>query len=100
MSNVVFSCHRCGSRIPLAVGEKVERKDDCDDCGASLRCCRNCRFFDTSRSGQCSESQAELVSDKEKSNFCDYYEPRTAIDLVGKKSGQHDAKKAFDDLFR
>jgi len=100
MSNVVFACHQCGSRVSLALTEKVERKDDCTGCGASLRCCSNCRFFDTSRSNQCAENQAELVSDKQKANFCDYFEPRTVIDLVGKRAGQDDGKKAFDDLFK
>ncbi len=100
MSNVVFSCHSCGNPIPLGLGEKVFRRDACTKCDADLHCCRNCRFFDTTRNNECAEPQAERVVDKSASNFCDYFEPRTRIDLIGKKAGGSDAKKAFDDLFR
>ncbi len=80
-------------------GDKVSRRDECSGCGADLRCCRNCRYFDPSKNNQCAEPSADWVSDKEIPNFCDWFEPRTTVDLVGRKSGTQDAKKAFDDLF-
>ncbi len=101
MSNVVFSCHSCGNPVPLGLGEKVHRRDECSQCGADLHCCRNCRFFDPTRNNECAETQAERVVDKGASNFCEYFEPRTKVDLVGRKAGGGDgAKKSFDDLFK
>ena len=100
MSNVVFGCHSCGETIALALGDAVGRQDVCARCDSDLHCCRNCRFFDPAKSNQCSEPQAEWVSDKERANFCGYFEPRTKIDLVRKGGGSTDVRKKFDDLFR
>jgi hypothetical protein len=101
MNNVVLNCHHCGMTVPLRPGDKIGRARSCDRCGADLHCCRCCRFFDTSKNNQCAEPQAEWVSDKEKSNFCDYFEPRTTIDLVRRSgSSEQDARKKFDSLFK
>lgn len=101
MANVVFRCHSCGAAIPLGQGDKIVRRDECPGCGADLKCCRNCRSFDSGRHNQCADSAAEWVSDKESRNFCDLFEPRTTVDLVGGSAKkQADPRKAFDDLFR
>jgi hypothetical protein len=101
MNSVALNCQRCGAQLKSPAGIKIQRRDTCDSCGADLHCCRNCRFFDPAKSKQCAEPQAELVSDKEKSNFCDYFEPRTTIDLVNRsQAGPEDARKKFDSLFK
>ena len=38
--------------------------------------CLNCKFHDRHANRECLESQAEIVKDKEKSNFCDWFDPR------------------------
>jgi hypothetical protein len=58
--------------LPLPVG----RSADCPQCRAELRVCRLCAFFDQRASNQCREPQAELVREKERANFCDYFKPR------------------------
>ncbi len=82
--------------------EKVQRLDTCANCGADLHSCVHCRYFDPGRSNECSESQAEPVRDKERSNFCGYFEPRTSVDLTarGGRNRTTDARAAFHDLFR
>jgi hypothetical protein len=101
MNNVVLNCHSCGAQFKLAPGDKVARQDTCRSCNADLHCCRNCRHFDPAKNNQCAEPQAEWVSEKERANFCDFFEPRTTIDLVRRtSSGPADAKKSFDDLFK
>lgn len=99
MSDTVFRCHSCGATIELLSGETVSRRAECPKCAADVKCCLNCKFFDTSRSNQCAESQADFVSDKQTANFCDWFTPRTTVDLIGNKNDGADAKKAFDDLF-
>tara|TARA_Y100001970_G_scaffold125403_1_gene155155 strand:+ start:213 stop:482 length:270 start_codon:yes stop_codon:yes gene_type:complete len=37
--------------------------------------CLNCKFWDLDYSNQCRENQAELVREKDKANFCEYYKP-------------------------
>jgi len=99
MSDVVFRCHSCGGAIELIAGESVSRRAECGKCTADVHCCLNCKYFDTSRSNQCAESQADWVSDKQTANFCDWFSPRTTVDLVGRRDDAPDAKRAFDDLF-
>jgi len=90
-------CHACKKEITGEV--KVGRREACPSCGADLRCCLNCLFYDPAVSKQCRETIAELVKAKEKANFCDYFvfvQDRVAApDAGGAK-----ARKALDDLFR
>ena len=41
-----------------------------------MHCCRNCRFYDPAYHNQCREPQAERQVDKERGNFCEYFDPR------------------------
>jgi hypothetical protein len=100
MSDVVFSCHSCGATVPLEFGEIISRRQECARCGADLHCCRNCRFFDPARNNECAEPQSDRVVDKAASNFCDYFEVRTKVDLAGRRAGGESSKKRFDDLFK
>ncbi|MEW5807585.1 MAG: hypothetical protein AB1756_09610 [Acidobacteriota bacterium] len=91
----MFRCFHCGSDIELQ--EKFSRSDVCRRCGSAIRCCRNCRFYDRPSHNQCLEPAAEWVSDKERSNFCEYFEPsvRTHANLRSEE-----AKKKWDSLFK
>jgi hypothetical protein len=101
MANVVLNCHSCGAQIKLLPSQKIQRSGTCRQCDADLHCCRNCRFFDPGKNNQCAEPQAEWVSEKGRANFCDYFEPRTTIDLVNRSgSTPDDARKSFDALFK
>lgn len=100
MANAVMSCHNCGASVELAPQEKIRRNDECRQCSMDLHVCRNCRFFDPGRHNQCAEPQAEWVADKEKANFCDYFEPALAAQQRNRGGGAQDARKRFDDLFR
>lgn len=91
------SCHACNKEIAGSL--KVGRKDACPSCGADLRCCLNCLFHDPAVSKQCRETAADLVKEKRKANFCDYFvfkEDRVASpEIEGAK-----ARQALDDLFK
>ncbi len=91
------TCHACKKELSAEV--KVGRKDACPSCGADLRCCLNCMFFDRTVSKQCRETVTELVREKEKANFCDYFvfmENR----IAAADAGSLQARKALDDLFK
>ncbi len=66
------NCHSCGQAIEAR--ERIRRADECLQCGRDLHCCRNCRHFDPALHNQCREVVAEWVSDKERANFCDYFD--------------------------
>jgi len=50
------------------------RDAECEKCGADLRACRNCRHHDPRASNECRETEAELVTEKNRRNFCEYFE--------------------------
>jgi len=95
---VMRTCQSCKAILSSEV--KVARKDMCPSCGADLRCCLNCRFYDRAASKQCRETVSELVREKEKANFCDYFvfsEDRTPSPDSGSKEA---ARKSLDGLFK
>lgn len=58
-----------------------------------------CRHYDISVPGQCREDDAEDVFEKERLNFCEWFEPsETAFDPVAKAEADK-AKQSLDALF-
>lgn len=64
-------CHRCQHEIISK--DRIGRRDTCPGCGADLRCCLNCAFYDTHYANACREPNADPVIDKEVGNFCDFF---------------------------
>jgi hypothetical protein len=92
------ACHHCGRELRLAA--KVPRTDGCPHCYSDLKCCLNCRLHDRGANNQCREPQAEWVTDKDKSNFCEFFEFRESASPAGAASaGGPSARDAFDSLF-
>ncbi len=85
MTESKVSCQHCGA---VAVYEGLlPRGAVCEECAAELRCCLNCRFYDTSAYNDCGEPSAERVVDKAKANFCDYFAaPPVAVGAAGGQS--------------
>ncbi len=67
------SCFSCGQKNP--VSERVGRRDECFKCHTDLHVCKNCRFYDPSAYNECREPSADVMREKETSNFCDFFEP-------------------------
>ncbi len=93
-------CWKCG--IDNKVENPVSRSAVCENCGADLRCCKNCSFYTPGSHYDCRENIDELIIDKERANFCDYF--RYSLNKDGaKKSAEskkaEDARKAFNNLF-
>ncbi len=69
-----LDCWKCGAPLDEVV-LPVGRTDYCRACRAEVHVCRMCRFYDLSKAKQCAEPIAEPVLDKERANFCGYFEP-------------------------
>ncbi|MFQ5633165.1 MAG: hypothetical protein ACE5I1_30730 [bacterium] len=67
-------CFHCKKEI--AEGTKIFRQSVCENCGSYLRCCLNCKNHDPVAYNQCREPMAEIVKEKDKANFCDYFDPK------------------------
>lgn len=96
-----MDCWNCGTTLKLSIPRKVLRSEFCTQCENDSHVCKNCRFYDLSYYNDCIETQAEWVKDKEKANYCDYFEPSTRIETRAEiKSSLEKTKTAFDQLFK
>lgn len=80
---VTVACFSCG--LTNAPGDRVGRRDECSQCGADLHVCKNCRFYDPQAYNECKETSADVVREKERSNFCDFFEPGDGTHEASKK---------------
>ena len=98
-----WQCQHCGAPVTIAV--PVPRDAECGSCRHDLRCCRNCRHYDTGYNNACKETEAEPVADKERRNFCEYFEFIPASFAGGAGTGANrtradDARARLDALFK
>jgi len=96
-------CHHCGTELRFS--GPPGRTQGCTKCHSDLKCCLNCGLFDPSASQQCREPQVELVGEKAKANFCEFFVFRetSALGRPGASEGavtEDRARSAFDALFR
>ncbi len=91
-------CYACLKEFEIRL--PVGRQDECPHCGADLHCCLNCAFYAAGAHNQCRESQAERVTEKGRSNFCDYFVFRDAAAKVREKEDQDTARSKLEALFK
>ena len=89
-------CHFCGTKLDVHL--EVHRATTCGSCGKDLKICLNCRFYSKEAHNDCLESSAELVRDKDRSNFCDYFQFRDSADKSPAGANER-ARKDFMNLF-
>ncbi len=88
------SCYRC--RAEISFEGRVPREATCPSCHSDVHVCVNCRFYDRSAHNQCREPAAEFVRDKERTNFCEFFELAGSKAAAARSPG---GKAAFDSLF-
>ena len=91
-------CWKCGASledIPLPFGRSAE----CKSCGAELHVCRMCELYDPRVSQSCREPAAEEVVEKERSNFCEYFQARSDAYLPSDDAAARAARAELDALF-
>ena len=89
---ICFSCKR-----ELEVDPRPGRGETCPFCGADLKVCLNCRFYDEGSYNSCREPQAERVLDKDRANYCEYFQFRES---EGERAHGEDPLKRLEDLFK
>ena len=89
------NCWNCGAPLgPFDYG----RADTCKSCGRDTKVCKGCIYYDPDINNQCKETQADRVVDKERSNFCDWFKPKSGS---GSGAATRDAmKSAAEALFK
>ncbi len=94
---MIVTCYKCGE--VTSKDRKIWHLEVCENCNSYLHVCLNCKFYDPQASKQCREPEADKIADKDKSNYCEYFEPGKNKS-VGKQERAEDAKKKLDDLFK
>jgi hypothetical protein len=89
-------CWKCGATI---AENNIGRQDSCLNCGSATRCCKNCRHWDRACNNECREEQAGRQVDKEKGNFCEWFQPKHGGQSANGPT-KADLKNAADAIFK
>lgn len=95
MSGLALKCFNCGHEFPA--GFKPGRREECPKCHADVHVCRNCKNYDKNVYNECREPQADVVKERDRANFCDFFEFSGASGGVDK---QKDLLAAAEALFK
>lgn len=80
------------------------RRDQCEKCKTDFRCCHNCVHFDRAVAHQCRERRAEPVQEKDRANYCEYFDFARRVFIVSnneantkEEAARNELKKLFGD---
>ena len=91
-------CFKCGHIQSVLL--PIPRSAACPKCLSDLKSCKNCYHYRPGSNNSCLESQAELVSDKERKNFCSFFIPRDSSFKLDKNTAtSKNQKNKFNQLF-
>ena len=65
-------CWKCGTEYKSS--RAPGRLECCLGCNSDLRVCLNCVSYDERAAEKCKDRRADLVSDKNLSNYCEFFE--------------------------
>ncbi|QDK37725.1 hypothetical protein [Bdellovibrio sp. NC01] len=74
MDTAKLICFNCSKEIPVT--GLIGRRDECPHCRADVHVCKNCEHYDAKVYNECRETNADVVREKDRANFCDYFSPR------------------------
>lgn len=90
-------CWHCGRELSV---HYYGREESCPGCRKATRVCRNCRWYAPGRANDCAEPMAERVMEKERANFCSFFEPTSELKARGADVTGDDLRQAAEDLFK
>ena len=88
------NCFHC--KKELESGHRPGRGESCPKCGSDLKVCLNCKFYDSGAYNQCREPSAERVVEKDRANFCEFFELSNAPGMAP----DEDPLASLKDLFK
>lgn len=93
-------CYRCGESLER-LSLPLARLDACPACSVDLHVCRMCVYYQPTAPDGCTEEDADVVTEKARANFCDYFRPSPdAFDgtlLTGDRRARADLAALFGD---
>ncbi|MGZ3691505.1 MAG: hypothetical protein ACXVAX_08375 [Pseudobdellovibrio sp.] len=67
-------------------------------CRSDLHVCKNCEFYDPKSYNECREPSADVVREKERANYCDFFSARQSANSAQDEKAK--LKAAADALFK
>lgn len=58
----------------MSFSDSIGFREECPHCGQDAHVCKNCEFYDQGSYNDCRETSAEVVREKERANFCDFFQ--------------------------
>ena len=98
MGDGAYVCWNCGNALPELL-MPLSRRETCPSCEAEIHVCRMCVHFDRTVAKSCREPIAEEVRDKERANFCDYLELKSAAHDEAANAASKEARSELEALF-
>ena len=95
--DIIGRCWQCGRDLSKA---DYGREALCLGCGKATRVCRNCRHRAPGKPNDCREPMAEEVLNKERANFCEFFDPGDRHAGVPKTTSAAELLKRANDLFK
>lgn len=87
-------CFHC--KRELDSSSRPGRGDACPGCGSDVKVCLNCRFYERGAYNDCREPSAERVVNKDRANFCEFFEFGSGTG----SASQEDPLKKLKELFK
>jgi hypothetical protein len=79
----------------LSFTGNIGRREECPHCRADVHVCKNCNFYDPKAYNECRETSADVVREKDRANFCDYFVARTGANPMDKAAALRAAAEAL-----
>jgi hypothetical protein len=89
-------CFSCGTATKYE--GPLGRREECPKCRADLHSCKNCQHYDAKAYNECREPSADVVREKDRANFCDFFAPGSGGASAGKSKA--DLLAAAEALFK
>lgn len=93
MEAICFHCRKTNSSQG-----KIGFRDECLHCQTDLHVCKNCEFYDVKSYNECRETSADVVREKERANYCDFFSASKAVNGTGDEKAR--LKAAAEALFK
>lgn len=96
-SRAMASCYSCGQVFPERMS--VYRSSLCPSCGKDVKVCLNCRFYEPGAHWDCRETISEMVAEKDRANFCEYFVLSEKNRVARNTDAASRARSKLNDLF-
>lgn len=80
---LAVTCKKCSTVHNFEA--RLGFREECEKCGQDLHSCEHCDFYDTRAYNACREPSADVVKEKDRANYCEYFQPHTGSGGVVQK---------------